>query len=217
MKASLLNLNDRLPPLDYQGNIRSVYDQSRVKLGTVGVTPVITSFYDSDNGEWTKDSHIDPNDESGQRFLTEMTGENTPGVIDYAINAWSKHKYDFKTTNGTDNYNASLDIYRGMPMGKTAVGETIYTSARDIGNIVAGYVSAANGLPWAFTRMGFDGYQSYQDSKFTTEGVSSQNAQAYGWHLRSMNDSIFIRTSNILMLLYPKTLLINHIMRWIIK
>lgn len=37
------------------------------------------------------------------------------------------------------------------------------------------------GLPWVIARLGFDGYQSLKDGKFTKEGVSTTNAQRIGW------------------------------------
>ncbi len=160
------------------------------KTGIIGVTPVITSFYNSDandgKGAWAIGSFIDPNDDSGIDFIAKMTGENTPGLIPYAFNARNGHPYDFKTTNGTPNAIEKIDIYRGMPMGTASNGTPIYTSARDIGNMMAGYVAGAHGMFWAEMRTFFDSYQSLQTSlknktlKFESEGISSQNAQMYG-------------------------------------
>ena len=58
----------------------------------------------------------------------------------------------------------------------------IYTSARDIGNMMAGYVAGQKGLAWHIARVGFDGYQSISESglKWTPEGASTQNAQLLG-------------------------------------
>ena len=163
-----------------------------IKESSIGYTPVITSFYNSDTGQWATDSYIDPNDTSGKEFINNMTGDNTPDLIEYISNAGNDGKYDFKTTNGTNEVISTQKsyTYRGMPMGKTESGTTIYTSARDIGNMVAGYVATAHGLSWIDMRFGFDAYQSYRASIekkkiiFETEGVSSRNAQAYGRHLR---------------------------------
>ena len=59
----------------------------------------------------------------------------------------------------------------------------IYTSARDIGNMMAGYVAGQKGLAWHIARVGFDGYQSISESglKWTPESASTQNAQLLGW------------------------------------
>jgi hypothetical protein len=74
------------------------------------------------------------------------------------------------------------DPRRGMPYG----GDGIYASARDIGNIAAGYVAGVNGIPWVLARSAFDGLQTRQDGKslfgpWSKEGKTSQNAQKYGW------------------------------------
>lgn len=65
-----------------------------------------------------------------------------PELIDYMANARNGHKYDFKVSNGepTSAYGSKPDPYRGMPIGKGTDGKNIYASARDIGNIAAGYV-----------------------------------------------------------------------------
>ncbi len=173
-------------------NIYEVYfEGGNMILGCpIGVTPVITSFYNSDNDEWATDSYIDPKDLSGMNFLNNMTGDNTPGLFDYISKAGTDGQYDFKMTNGTPSKIEGLDIYRGMPIGKADNGLTMYTSARDIGNMVAGYVATANYLSWIDMRLGFDAYQIYKyweknkKIKFQPEGASSQNAQLYGRALK---------------------------------
>ena len=96
-------------------------------------------------------------------------------------------------TNGSSTVNDELQIYRGMPIGVTKNGQIIYTSARDVGNIAAGYMAAINKLPWNIARMGFDGYQIFgpilksirniSKIKFKREGLSTQNAEYYGWRM----------------------------------
>lgn len=68
-----------------------------------------------------------------------------------------------------------------MQMGTRENGMTVYSSARDIGNFVAGYVAGANRLTWREARLGFDALESRQQGKFAKEGISSQNAQYVGW------------------------------------
>ena len=77
-----------------------------------------------------------------------------------------------------------------MSIGKDSKGQNIITSARDIGNIAAGYVSGANGLSWAEARLGFDLYQSYKNKELTTEGMSTQNAQRLGFLLGSQRPEL---------------------------
>lgn len=68
-------------------------------------------------------------------------------------------------------------------MGKDVNGMQIYTSARDIGNIAAGFIVGYYGLKWEFARKLFDKYQSIQSGFKTAEGVSSQNAQKVGYEI----------------------------------
>lgn len=45
--------------------------------------------------------------------------------------------------------------------------------------MAAGIVAAKNGLPWSVARVAFDGYQSRHGLQ--VEGVSTRNAEYYGW------------------------------------
>jgi RHS repeat-associated protein len=158
-----------------------------VKGASVGVTTSITSFYDSDynhgQGAWAVGSVIDPNDASGKDFLSKMVND-TPPLFDYMQNARNGKLYDFKVTNGTpEKADDNKNHYRGMYVGKNSNGQTIYTSARDIGNFAAGYVAAINGMSWRASRMAFDLYQSYTNRKLSAEGISTNNAEAYGWRM----------------------------------
>lgn len=77
-----------------------------------------------------------------------------------------------------------------MPVGINASGENVYTSARDIGNIAAGYVAGINNLPYHTARLGFDGYQG------GIEGPSTRNAEWYGYNLGVQNTKKSQRTQN---------------------
>lgn len=170
------DLNIYLCTYDSKGNL--------IKGEAIGQTPVETSFYNSDTGEWMKEAIIDPNDKSGERFILNSTGDNTPGLAPYALNARGGQYYDFKKSNGTKTTSDDGgDMYRGMPVPINNGSDLpTYSSARDIGNMVAGYVAGYNGLPWFLTRAAFDGLQSAQEHKPATEGASSQNAQRFGYN-----------------------------------
>ena len=165
-----------------------VYDTdkkgNRTRGRILGQTTSVTSFYDSDlndgEGAWMTNSVIDTNDGSGMQFMYNLISED-PSLIDYMSKARNGHEYDFKATNGNPEENTTLDHYRGMPFGFTDSGTPIYTSARDIGNIGAGYVSARNKLPWSVARLGFDSYQSYQSGTVKKEGITTRNAERYGY------------------------------------
>ncbi|SFC83059.1 RHS repeat-associated core domain-containing protein, partial [Xylanibacter ruminicola] len=142
-----------------------------VRGESIGVSATMTSFYNSDKKKW-ENSIINPSDMSGEIFLGKIFKD--PDLISYMDKARTNHEYDFKVTNGTLG-KKDVNPYRGMPIGKTQGGMRIYSSARDIGNIAAGYVAAVNGLTWELARVGFDIYQG------GVEGISTQNAEYYGW------------------------------------
>lgn len=68
-------------------------------------------------------------------------------------------------------------------LGKNEKGQIIYTSARDIGNIAAGYIAGANGMSWQARRAAFDAYQSKINGRLEIEGISTRNAEYYGWRM----------------------------------
>jgi hypothetical protein len=172
-----------------------VYEQDEdgnhtVRGNSIGVTTSIASFYDSyaNNGEggWAMGSIINPNDNSGDIFLQGLLNDD-PSLVGYMWNATEGEKYDFKRTNNTNEvqYDNAEGWYRGMPVTNTEFTTDnlpTYTSAKDIGNIAAGYVAATKGLTWKQARAGFDGLQKRQDwSLRSVERPSSQNAQRYGF------------------------------------
>lgn len=158
-----------------------------IKGESIGVTTSLTSFYDSDSEAWAVDSKINLQDTSGSEFLENIFSD-TPTLDIYIPNATNNSKYDFKGSK--DELGNEKDHYRGMSIGKDSKGQNIITSARDIGNIAAGYVSGANGLSWAEARLGFDLYQSYKNKELTTEGMSTQNAQRLGFLLGSQRPEL---------------------------
>ncbi len=151
-----------------------------IKGKSIGQSATAHLFYDSgetigNQRHWAYNAIIDTNDTSGIKFLTGLVNEN-PSLIDgYAVNAGNGNQYDLKDRGGNH--------YRGMPLLTDKVGTRIYVSARDIGNIGAGYIAGANGLPWWASRIGFDGYQSIVKGSPSIEGVSSREAQYLGWSL----------------------------------
>jgi RHS repeat-associated protein len=147
---------------------------------SIGMSSSITSFYDSDHEKWR--GTINPNDNSGKDFLDNFVKDN-PEMGDYMDNAKGEQKYDFKRTNGTNNvlYTDDDSYYRGMPIQKQKDGTIVYTSARDVGNIAAGYIAGLYGIPWDITRKEFDKLETQQKGYPAIEGISTQNAQRVGW------------------------------------
>ena len=187
------NLND---------NDRNIYvgtlDEKNNKFTreySIGITTSITSFYycDAEEGpKWSKESIIDVNDRSGYEFLKKIMSQIPPMIDDYMLNARTGHRYDFKVTNGTDHEIERIDIYRGMPVGVTDKGQVIFSSARDIGNIAAGFIAGVNGMPWIPSRLAFDFYQG------GIEGISTRNAEFYGWQLGYYNTSATQKRDNLM-------------------
>lgn len=166
------------------------YDDNGVFIPeySIGKTTSITSFYNTDSkdkkGEWVIGAIIDLNNMQGQEFLNYIADANL-SVIGYAINALPKGILDFKATGGESfgvKYTNDIGFYRGMPVGIDKGGRVIISSARDIGNIVAGYIAGSHGIPWKAARIAFDGLQFLTNGDIK-EGASSQNAQHLGWSM----------------------------------
>ena len=177
------------------------YGKYTIKGKSIGVTSSTTSFYNSDynkgKGTWAIGATINPKDRSGKDFLNKMISKDIT-LDDYIDKARNNRPYDFKVTNGSESV-VSTDlkyVYRGMSIGKTAFGQEIYTSARDIGNIAAGIVAAKNGISWGDAIIAFDVYQGGR------EGISTQNAEYYGWsqtytHINGITEMSNLRNSII--------------------
>jgi len=157
----------------------------------IGKTVSDRSFL-GDNGKVVKGAVIDLSNKSGSDFLkNNIIGDKKVPLVDYMKNATGGEKYDFKT-NGLADREKGVSVeqymYRGMAVdGVSGLGDnsglpTIAT-ARDIGNIGAGYEAGASGLGWGVARKGFDALESFQVGKPATEGQTTQLAQKVGWEI----------------------------------
>lgn len=191
---------------DLMDNDRNIYVYSQDNNGSytvrgesIGVSSSITSFFNSDAkgglGAWAIGAIINPNDNSGKKFLRKMISEDIT-LDEYMDKARYLHPYDFKVTNGSSSVVSREDIYkyRGMSIGRTILGQMIYTSARDVGNIAAGAVAAKNGIPWQAARVAFDAYQGDR------ERIATQRAEYYGWsqvysHSNGVTESVHLRNT----------------------
>lgn len=66
-------------------------------------------------------------------------------------------------------------------IGGNNKGETMFASARDVGNFVAGYIAVINGMSWGASRIAFDAYQSKKSENLEIEGITTRNAEYKGW------------------------------------
>ena len=174
-----------------------------VRGKSIGITATMYSFYkcegaDVSSGTWSKESIIDMNDNSGAEFLSDLANRNPPLVSDYMPNAQNEKRYDFKATNGTSGNIDGIDHYRGMQIGTTKDGVPILASARDVGNIGAGYIAAINGFSWNEARTAFDTYQSQVLGYETKEGMSTMTAEWHGFMMGRRSTSLFQRESNFI-------------------
>lgn len=99
----VMNNNDgtyRVVGGDITDNDRNIYiynilDGKMIRGESIGITTSTTSFYNSDSnggkGDWVIGSIIDPNDKSGDNFLSEIIGKNPSMLNDYAMNARTGH------------------------------------------------------------------------------------------------------------------------------
>ena len=179
-------------------NIYSTDKNGKRTDNVVGKTLTAYSFF-GDDGKVIKDAIINPNDQSGQKFIDDEIISQNPNILSYMPNAVGGKKYDFKTRDiekRSEGMTKTQYKYRGMPF-KNADGETVYASARDIGNYGAGYIAGKTGLDWSSARMGFDALESYQNSRLSTEGMTTQRAERLGYNagtqkygLKSVNNWI---------------------------
>lgn len=51
--------------------------------------------------------------------------------------------------------------------------------------MTAGYVAGANGMSWEASRVAFDAFQSKVSGRPAIEGISTRNAEYYGWLIGS--------------------------------
>ena len=176
---------------------------------SIGWSVSFYSFVQDDNLIPMKGAIINPNDNSGREFIQNLTGSLRP-LGYYLLNAWNKQLFDFKTTNGNRRVVSDdvLYVYRGMPVLKSTDGVLFYGSARDVGNIVAGYYAAAYGITWDEAREAFDALDPHgPESKVSVYG------QQFGYKMglsipeqkrRMRRNSFFISTNGLPALLSLK-------------
>ena len=181
--------------LDDDLNVYVVHSQNNqyIREYSIGTTAFLKSFYNEDSGSWENGSIINLQDSSAQEFMGRIM-ETKPQFLDYMYNARNDQIYDFKVSNGIEG-RTDFKPYRGMLLGGAIV------SARDVGNIAAGYVAGVNGIPYLGMRIMFDAYQSFTNTlknnadqiernpvnfnptyKISIESESSRLPQRAGWY-----------------------------------
>jgi len=141
----------------------------------IGYTVSLYSYVDDDNVTPIKGAVINSMDYSGLYFYEDMI-TNRRSLPLYMLRANKNHQYDFKRTGGGRQvrYTDKQQYYRGMPLYYYN-GHIYYATARDIGNIVAGYYAAEYGITWDEARNVFDWLNG------SVEPLVSQKAQLLGY------------------------------------
>jgi RHS repeat-associated protein len=176
-------------------NIYVVDDKGKATSEIIGKSLTTNSFF-GDDGKVVGGAVINLSDKSGENFLNKnIVGNHKKfgrliGLIKYMKNATGGKAYDFKT-NGIKGIPANERTqyeYRGMSVdGVKGLGSNngvpTIASARDIGNVGAGYVAGNFGSTWGQARVLFDGLESIQQGKPALEGMTTQLAQRVGYNL----------------------------------
>ena len=167
--------------VDVEDDDYNIYVATETKEGrwestteSIGWTVSLYSFVDKKNTPM-RGAIINPEDNSGIDFINDLTG-NLRSLGYYMLKARYGHKYDFKLTNGGNTATTAGSIYRGLPILRSTDGVQFYGSARDVGNIVAGYYAAAYGFTWEEAREAFDAYNK------EPEPFVSVYAQRFGYN-----------------------------------
>ncbi|UUC46715.1 hypothetical protein [Flavobacterium cerinum] len=173
-------------------------DYKSARSGVIGQSLTEYSFLD-EQGNGVVGAQIDGSDVSGINFLNqEIINNSELTIFNYMPNAVGGADYDFKTRDVNDRpegMSRNQYSYRGMlfqnvdGFSQGNNGTTVFASARDFGNVAAGYVAGNAGQPWRVSRLGFDGLQSWQEKGIATEGRPTQMAQKVGHNVGSANFS----------------------------
>jgi hypothetical protein len=163
--------------LDGDKNIYVVKDGKRTGE-IIGQSLFEKSFYNEDfkgDNKWM--GSIDTKSVEGASFLVNKIYTNTPSLLKYAAN-WED--YNFKSS-GYDKSKGSPTnyAYRGSEFSSD-----IYASARDFGNIGAGYVAGRGELNWGGTKFIFERFQAKQNGNIFGSGFESEQTvqgERLGW------------------------------------
>ncbi|RQO80217.1 hypothetical protein DBR40_00950 [Pedobacter sp. KBW01] len=168
-----------------------VVNKNKERTGEIIGKSLTEYSFLSDDGSAVVGAQISDNNYSGTSFMNTLITGNFENLSlgRYMINATGGKAFDIKTENINErpkDMTRTQWTYRGMPFedvnefgnrdGKT----TTYASARDFGNVAAGYVAGRNGINWKEARLGFDSLQTYQEGKISSEGKPTQLAQKIG-------------------------------------
>jgi len=157
----------------------------------VGQSLFMTSFYFTENSDHWRGT-IDLNSYAARDWLNQKIFTNTPSTNSY-MNSYDKNGksvYDYKEYGRPAGMDYDEYHYRG-----SQISPGVYVSARDVGNIAAGYVAGYEGHWWWTTSVAFRAKQWRQDNPGKggsywhafwgggQEPAGTRDPEIYGWEL----------------------------------
>ncbi|WP_263834048.1 two-partner secretion domain-containing protein [Sulfurospirillum oryzae] len=170
--------------VNLKDNDKSIYvvnDKGERTGEKIGESIFIDSFYYADGSSKATLARgiIDTTSKEGANFLNNKIYSDTPSIASY-INEW--RNYNFKDI-GAEKYPPGQEradyTYRG-----SQIYPGVYASARDFGNIGAGYVAGYGLMPWNLSKFTFERFQAKQNGNIFGDGTEvgqSTSAQFLGW------------------------------------
>jgi hypothetical protein len=164
---------------------KEVYDEK----GNI-IAKTITQYSGfNEEGQIVKGAVVNLNDSSGKEFLNEKVLGQNLSSIEYGINAFPNQMYDFKSQVALNGLTPDQRNNRAMPIDGTILVSQNFSiptiaTARDIGNISAGYVTGVNGVSWGTDRFIFNIVNFVTKPNFQfNEAPVSTSAQQIGWSI----------------------------------
>gem|GEM_PF-2104571 len=138
---------------------------------------------------------LDMNDKKGKEFLNGLDEKFSGKYLKYIYfwNARNGKVNDYKSQGTEDKNLAKSGVYHNrlalidgtlfVPNSSLVPTVPTIATARDIGNIGAGFIASKSGLTWEETRDFFDAYNSRQNKGEKEEAPVSVKAQKIGFDL----------------------------------
>ncbi|WP_041959956.1 two-partner secretion domain-containing protein [Sulfurospirillum arsenophilum] len=171
--------------VNLKDNDKSIYvvnDKGELVGEKIGESLFIDSFYYADEGGTSATRPrgiIDLTSKEGIDFLKNKIYTDTPSISSY-MNEWKNYNFkDIGATKYPPGQERADYTYRG-----SQIYPDVYASARDFGNIGAGYVAGYGLMPWSLSKFAFERFQAKQNGNSFGDGTEigqSTSAQFLGW------------------------------------
>ena len=184
---------------DNDKTIYVVNDKVERTGDNIGESLFIDSFYYADGPSKATLSRgiIDTTSKEGADFLNNKIYTDTPSRTAYiaTYSPWlDTSSYDLKNV-GAEKYAPGQEradyTYRG-----SQIYPGVYASARDFGNIGAGYVAGYNGSSWEASKFAFERFQAFKSGNPFGDGTEvdqSVSGETLGW---KQGNEVFIKNIN---------------------